>query len=41
MHQNSNHTREIKKTAKTRCPHRIPETQAEKQQAGLGVLQPR
>ena len=41
MHQKSNRTREIEKTAKTRCPHRIPETQAEKQQAGQRVLQPR
>ena len=39
MHQKSNR-REIEKTAKTRCPHRISETQAEKQQAGLRVLQP-
>ena len=40
MHQKSNHTREIEKTAKTRCPHRISETQAEKQQAVPRVLQP-
>ena len=40
MHRKSNRTRETKKTTKTRCPHRISETQAETQQAGLRVLQP-
>ena len=40
MHQKSNCTREIEKTAKTRCRHRISKTQAEKQQAGPSVLQP-
>ena len=40
MHRKSNCTREIEMTAKTRHPHRISETQAEKQQAGLRVLQP-
>ena len=40
MHQKPNLTTEVKKTAKTRCPHRIPETQAEKQQDGPRVLQP-
>ena len=40
MHQKPNRTREIKKTTKTRCPHRISKTQAEKQHAGPRVLQP-
>ena len=40
MHRKSNRTREIKKTAKTRCPNRISKTQAKKQQAGQRVLQP-
>ena len=40
MHQKSNRTREIEETTKTRCQHRISETQAETQQAGLRVLQP-
>ena len=34
MHRKSNHTREIEETTRTRCQHRISETQAETQQAG-------
>ena len=34
------HIKETKKTAKTRCPHRISKTQAKEQQAGPRVLQP-
>ena len=40
MHRKSNCTREIEKTTKARCPHRISETQAETQQAGPRVQQP-